>query len=253
MPVTVNLAQIIKDNFGKLSKFENGLAIYAKDGFPPEIGDTIVNKDLANTLRLIQAQGADAIYKGDIAAKIVAEVRKRGGILTLEDLASYQVKVRTPVTGSYRGYTIITAPPPSGRHARPPVAEHPGDFDLAALGEQTHGHRALWAEACKLVFADRAKYSADPDFVKVPYRGPGVEGVRQGSLAALIRPDAVMTERRGRAIPPSTSPARPRTSASWTRTGTWWPSPRRSTCSSRRASWCRAPASSWATTWTTST
>src|SRR5512139_3739680 len=70
VPVTVNLAQIIKDNFGKLSKFENGLAIYAKDGFPPEVGDTIVNKDLANTLRLIQAQGADAIYKGDLAGRI---------------------------------------------------------------------------------------------------------------------------------------------------------------------------------------
>ena len=64
VPVTVNLAQIIKDNFGKLSRFENGLAIYSKDGFPPEVGDTIVNKDLANTLRLIQARGADAIYTG---------------------------------------------------------------------------------------------------------------------------------------------------------------------------------------------
>ena len=192
VPVTVNLAQIIKDNFGKLGKFENGLAIYAKDGFPPEVGDTIVNKDLANTLRLIQARGAGAIYSGDIADRIAAEVRKRGGILTAADLAGYQVKVRTPVTGTYRGYTLITAPPPSGgTHVLQllNILEH---FDLAALGEQTTETAHVWAEACKLVFADRATYSADPDFVSVPYRGLASKAYAT-SLAARIRPDAVMT------------------------------------------------------------
>ena len=191
VPVTVNLAQIIKDNFGKLSRFEHGLAIYSKDGFPPEVGDTIVNKDLANTLRLIQARGADAIYTGDIAGRIVAENRKRGGILTLDDLAGYQVKVRTPVTGSYRGYTLVTAPPPAGgTHVLQllNILEH---FDVAALGEQSTATAHAWAEACKLVFADRAKYSADPDFVKVPYRGLSSKAYAK-TLAALITPDAVM-------------------------------------------------------------
>ena len=128
----MNLAQIVKDNFGKLRKDENGLAIYSKDGFPPEVGDTIVNRDLAGTLRLIQAQGADAIYNGDIAGRIVAEVKKRGGILTVEDLAGYQVKVRKPVTGSYRGYTIITAPPPSGGTHALALLNILENFDLAA-------------------------------------------------------------------------------------------------------------------------
>jgi len=191
VPVTVNLAQIIKDNFGKLSKFEHGLAIYAKDGFPPEIGDTIVNRDLANTLRLIQARGADAIYAGDIAAKIVAENRKRGGILTLADLAGYEVKVRAPLTGSYRGHTIITAPPPAGgTHVLQllNILEH---ADLAAMGEQSTATAHLWAEACKLVFADRAKYSADPDFVTVPYAGLASKAYAK-ALADQIKPDAVM-------------------------------------------------------------
>ena len=191
VPVTVNLAQIIKDNFGKLRKYENGLAIYSKDGFPPEVGDTIVNKDLANTLRLIQKQGADAIYKGDIAARIVDEVKKRGGILTLEDLAGYQVKVRKPVTGSYRGYTIITAPPPSGGTHVLQLLNILENFDLAALGEQSTATAHAWAEACKLVFADRAKYSADPDFVKVPTAGLASKAYAK-TLAALIKPDAVM-------------------------------------------------------------
>ncbi|MFO7691858.1 MAG: gamma-glutamyltransferase [Vicinamibacterales bacterium] len=191
VPVTVNLAQIITDQFGKLSRFENGLAIYSRDGFPPEVGDTIVNRDLARTLRLIQAQGADAIYEGDIAGRIVAENRKRGGILTLEDLANYQVKVRRPVSGSYRGYTLVTAPPPSGgTHVLQllNILEH---FDLAALGERTAATAHVWAEACKLVFADRAKYSADPDFVDVPYAGLASKAYAK-ALAALIRPDSVM-------------------------------------------------------------
>jgi len=191
VPVTVNLAQIIKDNFGKLTRFENGLAIYAKDGFPPEVGDTIVNKDLANTLRAIQARGADAIYAGDIAGRIVAENRKRGGILTLDDLAGYQVKVRKPVTGSYRGYTLVTAPPPSGgTHVLQllNILEHAG---LAALGDRSAAAAHLWAEACKLVFADRTAYSADPDFVHVPYTGLASKDYAK-TLAALIKPDAVM-------------------------------------------------------------
>jgi gamma-glutamyltranspeptidase/glutathione hydrolase len=193
VPVTVNLAQIIKDNFGKLSKFENGLAIYANDGFPPEIGDTIVNKDLAATLRLIQARGADAIYRGDIAARIVAENRKRGGILTAEDLAAYRVKVRAPIAGSYRGYTILTAPPPAGGTHVIQLLNIVEASDLQALGEQSAAAAHVWAEACKLVFADRARYSADPDFVTVPFAGLASKAYAR-TLAAQIKADAVLSE-----------------------------------------------------------
>ena len=140
VPVTVNLAQILKDNYGKLRKYENGLAIYAKDGFPYEIGDKIINKDLANTLRLIQKQGTDAIYKGEIAAKIVDEVHKRGGIITLDDLANYKVKVRKPVVGSYRGYTIMTPPAPFGRHPHPATAEYHGELRSSQARRADHCH-----------------------------------------------------------------------------------------------------------------
>jgi gamma-glutamyltranspeptidase/glutathione hydrolase len=192
VPVTVNLAQIIRDNFGKLRRFENGLAIYAKDGFPYEIGDKIINKDLANTLRLIQKQGTDAIYKGEIAAKIVDEVHKRGGIITLEDLANYQVKVRKPVVSSYRGYTIMAAPPPSGGTHILQLLNIMENYDLAKLGEQTTATTHLWSEACKLVFADRGKYAADPDFVKVPYLGISSKAYAK-DLSALISPDKVIS------------------------------------------------------------
>jgi gamma-glutamyltranspeptidase/glutathione hydrolase len=191
IPVTVNLAQILKDNFGKLRRFEHGLAIYSKDGFPYEIGDTIVNKDLANTLRLIQKQGADAIYKGEIAAKIVSEVHKRGGIIHLEDLANYQVKVRKPLVGTYRGHTIMTPPPPSGGVHIVQLLHVMENFDLAQSGEQTAATAHLWSEACKLVFADRGKYAADADFVEVPYLGISSKAYAK-ELSALISPDKVM-------------------------------------------------------------
>jgi len=191
VPVTVNLAQILKDNFGKLRKYENGLAIYTKDGFPYEIGDKIINKDLANTLRRIQREGADAIYKGEIAAKIADEVRKRGGIITTGDLANYQVKVRKPVTGTYRDYTIISAPPPSGGMHLIQLLNIMENFDLGSLGEGTTATTHLWSEAMKLMFADRAKYSADPDFIKVPVAGI-VSKAYAKELAGLISPDKVM-------------------------------------------------------------
>jgi gamma-glutamyltranspeptidase/glutathione hydrolase len=191
VPVTANLAQILKDNFGKLRKFQNGLAIYSSDGFPWEAGDKIINKDLANTLRLIQKQGADAIYRGEIARKIVDEVKRCGGILTMEDLANYQVKIRKPVTGSYRGYTILSPPPPSGGMHVIQLLHILENFDLVKLGEGTTASTHLWSEAMKLVFADRGKYSADMDFVKVPYAGITSKAYAK-DLAALISPDKSM-------------------------------------------------------------
>lgn len=172
IPVTVNLASIIKDNYGKLVKYENGAKIYLKDGLPYEIGEVIYNPDLARTLAKIAVEGADAIYKGEIAQAIVDEVQKRGGIITLEDLANYEVKIRKPVKGSYRGYQIYSVPPASsgGTHLIE-ILNILENFDIKKLGFQTTQAAHLWAEILKLTFSDRAKYMADTDFVKVPLEG----------------------------------------------------------------------------------
>ena len=172
IPVTVNLASIIKDNFTKLTKFENGAEIYLNDGLPYEIGDTIVNLDYAKTLAKIGAEGADAIYKGEIAQAIVNEVQKRGGILTLEDLANYKVELRKPVQGTYRGYTILSVPPASsgGTHMIQ-MLNILENFDLKKTGQGTAATAHLWAETMKMAFADRSKYMADTAFVKVPLAG----------------------------------------------------------------------------------
>jgi gamma-glutamyltranspeptidase/glutathione hydrolase len=172
IPVTVNLASIIKDNFGKLVKYENGAQIYLKDGLPYEVGDVIYNPDYAKTLAKIVKEGADAIYKGEIAQAIVDEVQKRGGIITMEDLANYQIKIRKAVEGDYRGYKVYSVPPASsgGTHLIE-ILNILENFDVKKIGFQTPQAAHLWSEILKLTFADRSKYMGDTEFVKVPLAG----------------------------------------------------------------------------------
>jgi gamma-glutamyltranspeptidase/glutathione hydrolase len=173
IPVTTNLFSIINDNYEKIMMMENGADIYLKyGGIPYEIGETIVLNDLANTFELIAEKGKDAFYTGEIAEKIVAEVQKRGGVMTLEDLSNYEVKIRKPVCGSYRDYTILSVPPASsgGTHVIE-LLNIMENFDLESLGDNTAETLHIWSEAMKLVFADRAKYMADTDFAEVPLEG----------------------------------------------------------------------------------
>jgi gamma-glutamyltranspeptidase/glutathione hydrolase len=170
--VTYNMSSFIKDHFDTIKQFPACAAIYLKDGLPYEAGETIHNPDLAKTLKLIADQGADAIYKGDIARRIAAEVQKQGGILTAQDLASYKIEVRKPVVGSYRGYTIMSVPPASsgGTHLVE-LLNILENFDMQASGYGTPATAHLWSESLKMVFADRSKYMADTAFVKVPLAG----------------------------------------------------------------------------------
>lgn len=192
IPVTINLASIIKDNFETIKKFPACATIYLKDGLPYEIGDTIKNPDLANTLKLVAAKGADAIYKGEIAQKIAEEVQKQGGIITAEDLANYKVQVRKPVVGTYRGYTIMSVPPASsgGTHLIE-LLNILENFDLKATGYGSPASAHLWSESMKLIFADRSKYMADTAFVKVPLQGL-TSKVYAKELAAKITLDKSM-------------------------------------------------------------
>ncbi len=192
IPVTVNLAGIIKDNFETIKKFPACASIYLNGGLPYEIGDTIKNPDLAKTLKLVAAKGADAIYKGEIAEKIAAEVQKQGGIITAEDLASYKVQVRKPVVGTYRGYTIMSVPPASsgGTHLIE-LLNILENFDLKATGSGSAASAHLWSESMKLIFADRSKYMADTAFVKVPLQGLTSKAYAK-ELAAKIALDKSM-------------------------------------------------------------
>ncbi len=134
-----------------------------------EPGQRLVQKDLARTLRAIAAEGADVIHGGEIGRAIAAEVRRRGGILTLEDLAHHRAKLRQPVAGSYRGYRVYSFPPPSsGGAVLIECLNILEGFDLARDRAGSSSHLHLVTEVMKLAFADRAAYMGDADFVDVP-------------------------------------------------------------------------------------
>jgi gamma-glutamyltranspeptidase / glutathione hydrolase len=171
--VSKTMNGMMKDNYEKLSKFPAAAKIYLKDGLPYEVGDRLVLKDLAKTYRLIADQGPDVFYKGEIAEAIEKEMKASGkGLITREDLAAYKPVVRTPVKGTYRGYEILSMAPASsgGTHVIQLLNILEG-YDVAKRGPASSENLHLMAEAMKRVFADRAKYMGDSDFVNVPIKG----------------------------------------------------------------------------------
>jgi gamma-glutamyltranspeptidase/glutathione hydrolase len=142
---------------------------FPPEGTPARPGWRLVQPELAATLRRISAEGARAMYRGPLADALVAAVQSRGGILTAEDLASYQTMIRDPVIGYYRGHRIYTFPPPSsGGVAMIEALNVLEGFDLASLGAGSSASVHKIAEALKLSFADTLAYVGDPDFVSVP-------------------------------------------------------------------------------------
>jgi gamma-glutamyltranspeptidase/glutathione hydrolase len=142
---------------------------YKAGGEPYEFGDRLVQADLADTLQLIADNGPDAFYRGSIADKIVAEMEAGGGLIDKAALAAYSPVVRKPLRGNYRGYDIVTMPPPSsgGVHVIQMlnVLEH---FPVAQLGVGSADGVHLLAETMRLAFADRSKHLGDPEFYEVP-------------------------------------------------------------------------------------
>ena len=167
--VTGNLATIILDSLEKINRYPATAAIYTDNGLPWEAGSILKNPDLGNTLRLIAAGGADAFYKGPLAEKIAQAVQDAGGIITVGDLANYEVKIRAPITGTYRGYTIITMPPPSsGGVSIIQILNMLENMDSGSLGFGDPAAAHAWIQALRLSFADRVRYMGDSDFVHVP-------------------------------------------------------------------------------------
>lgn len=155
-----------------LRQYGAGWKIYLKDGEPFAVGDTVKNPDLADTLEKLAAGGKDAFYKGEIAEKMLAAVQADGGVLSQADLDGFSVRVLEPVRGTYRGYEILSSPPPSsgGTHVIE-ILNVLENFDVGAMEVNSAEYLHLFSEACKLCYADRAKYMGDPKFVKVPLTG----------------------------------------------------------------------------------
>ena len=145
---------------------------YHADGRPLQPGETFKQPELAASLRRIAEQGRDGFYQGETAEKIIAAIKDAGGTMTAEDLRDYRAVKREPVRGDYRGYQIVSMPPPSsgGIHIIQILNILEG-YDLRASGANTAKTIHLMAEAMQLAYADRAEYLGDPDFVKIPVKG----------------------------------------------------------------------------------
>jgi gamma-glutamyltranspeptidase/glutathione hydrolase len=128
-----------------------------------------VQADLARTLKLLAERGASAFYEGEIAGQIVAEMEVGGGLITRADLAGYEARLRQPVRGTYRGYEILGAPPPSsGGIATVEALNILEPFDLRRHDRWSPRAQHLVVEALRRAFCDRAHWLGDPDFVDVP-------------------------------------------------------------------------------------
>lgn len=146
-------------------------ALYFNQGQPFKLGETVRNPALAATLRLIAREGVKSFYNGEIAAKIVTAMQANGGLISRSDLANYKPREHSPLRGSYRGYEILTMPPPSSGGVA--LLTMLNLLEPYALGWNATGHNSsayihLVTESMKHAFADRAEYLGDPDFVKVP-------------------------------------------------------------------------------------
>lgn len=167
------LAESIQDRLSVLQKYPDSRRIFLReDGSPKNVGDLLVQSDLANTLAAIAKAGAVAFYRGNIADKIVAAQKKYGGLITAKDLAEYRVVWRQPVWGKYKEWTIASMPPPSsgGVHVIE-ILNILEPFDLAAAGPMSPRAIHLTASAMQRAFADRAVHLGDSDFVRVPVAG----------------------------------------------------------------------------------
>jgi gamma-glutamyltranspeptidase / glutathione hydrolase len=167
--VSYELAGLLQVHRERLARWPASRAIFFKHGAPLAAGDTLVQADLARVLRQLSLHGADAFYRGGIGDRIVAELRLHGGRLAKTDLLDYRVREREPVTADYRGYRVVSMPPPSsgGVHLIQ-ILNILSGYPMAEYGAGSSQSLHVMAEAMKLAYADRSKYLGDPDFVQVP-------------------------------------------------------------------------------------
>ena len=169
--VTVNedLFDTLQMSARRLQRWSPKSAFFRPDGTPLELGDTLVQPDLAASLQAIADRGPSAFYQGPVAEKIVAAVRAAGGGMTTDDLKSYRAVEREAVRGTYRGYDIVSMPPPSsgGIHLIEMLNILEG-FPLGSFAAESPEALHLMIEAMKFAYADRAEFLGDSDAIAVP-------------------------------------------------------------------------------------
>jgi gamma-glutamyltranspeptidase/glutathione hydrolase len=168
--VSEALARSLNAELKRMAAFPSSVAAYGKPGGGSwAAGDRLVLTDLGRTLRAIAADGPDAFYKGWIADRIAEAMKANGGLITKADLAAYRARERTPVKGTYRGFEIISMPPPSsGGVALIEMLNILEPLNLRSMGLLTPPALHAQIEAMRRAYLDRARHLGDPDFSRVP-------------------------------------------------------------------------------------
>ena len=176
-----DLADSLPQVAERLKRWPATTTIFFNGDRPMQEGDRLIQLDLADTLRAIAKDGPNAFYRGRTATQIAEAVVKAGGIMSKDDFANYRPIEREVVRGSYRGYDIISAPPPSsgGVHLIEMLNILEG-YDLARLSREESLHNMI--EAMKRAYADRAVFMGDPDAVKIP-----IDGLTSKTYAKSLR------------------------------------------------------------------
>lgn len=165
--------RIQAESFAPFLVTDEGKRIYTKDGEPHRAGDVLANKDYAETLRRIASDGADIFYRGEIADKMLEDLERNGAFIVREDLEKYKVKVYSPITTEYRGFTVASNDAPGGGLTLLELLNIVEGYDLAkhnwrGMGFDVAEYIHLLAMAMRAAESDRAEYVGDPDFVDVP-------------------------------------------------------------------------------------
>lgn len=199
-PVSYSLAGSLERSRA-VGAFPEGKRIFQRDGNFYKEGETMKQTELAATLERMEKEGPREFYEGQTARYLAADMRDHGGLITLDDLKNYKAVMRTPLQGTYRGYDIISMPPPSsGGIALLEMLNILEHFDLASYGYNSSEKYHLVVEVMRRAFADRAEFLGDPDFVKVPWSGL-ISKKYGDQLAKTIQPQATPSGQIGHGDP----------------------------------------------------
>jgi gamma-glutamyltranspeptidase/glutathione hydrolase len=168
--VTDDVADTLPDMYRRMARWPNSAKTFSRaDGTPLHDGDRLTQPDLAATLQAVAEQGPRGFYEGPVAEKLVKAVGDAGGIMTVDDLKSYQAVVRAPVRGNYRGYDIVSMPlPSSGGTVLLETLNILEGFPMSGMKQGSVSSLHVMIEAMKRAYADRARYLGDPAFVNAP-------------------------------------------------------------------------------------
>jgi len=157
------------ERFMRGSPYEATVSAFSKDGEPYRVGEIWSQSDLSRSLERIRDNRRDGFYQGETASLIASEMRRGGGLITLEDLSRYQARERATIQGTYRGYDVISMPPPSsGGVAIVTMLNILEAYDLSGMGHNSAEYIHHLAEAMRRAYRDRAQFLADADFNDVP-------------------------------------------------------------------------------------